>query len=69
MNWYKQAITKMKLDWDTAYKELLGELGREPSNEEVRKKMYEDFEDSSFIEDFDSTTNYNPLLDNDLEFK
>ena len=32
----------MNLDWDTAYLELSEELGRKPTNKEVRKKMHED---------------------------
>lgn len=42
MNWFKKATTKMRLDWDTAYKELLEELKRKPKNEEVRKRMLDD---------------------------
>ena len=53
MNWYKKATTGMKLDWDTAYKELLNELGRAPTSEEVRKRMYDDSEISS--------TEFNPM--------
>jgi hypothetical protein len=30
----------MTLDWDTAYKELLEELGREPITKEVIERMY-----------------------------
>jgi hypothetical protein len=30
----------MTLDWDTAYNELLEELGREPDTEEVIERMY-----------------------------
>ena len=41
MNWFKKAQVKMKLDWDTAYKELLKELRRIPTSEEVRIRMQE----------------------------
>ena len=68
MNWFKKATTIMRLDWDTAYKELLKELGREPTNKEVRKRMYDD-KDPSFIKFPDPNMEYNPLLNNDLEFK
>lgn len=66
MNWFKKATTKMRLDWDTAYKELLEELGRYPNSEEVRKKMYDDSEVSPGSTkfnpiDFDEGTRYNPL--------
>jgi hypothetical protein len=33
-------VLKMALDWDTAYNELLEELGREPDTEEVIERMY-----------------------------
>ena len=33
-------VKKMALDWDTAYNELLEELGREPYTEEVIERMY-----------------------------
>jgi len=68
MNWFKKAHIKMELDWDTAYKELLEELSREPTNEEVRKRMMDD-QDPSFIEFSDPGSKYTPLIDNDLEFK
>ena len=42
MSEFKKATTKMRLDWDTAYKELMEELGRPPTNKEVRKKMHND---------------------------
>jgi hypothetical protein len=59
MNWFKRATTLMGLDWNTAYKELFDELGREPTMEEIRKRMYED---SSASMDFsDPVTNYDDL--------
>ena len=64
MNWFKKATTLMKLDWDTAYRELLKELGRKPTNEEVRRRMHDD-SDISKGEfnpiDFDSSTDYDDL--------
>lgn len=57
-----------KDSWDVAYKELLTELGREPTGAEVRKKMYEGV-DPSFVRFPDVNMKYNPLLDNELEFE
>ena len=42
MNWFKKATTKMKLDWNTAYQELLKELGRNPDSKEVMQRMHND---------------------------
>lgn len=42
MNWFRKATITMGLDWDTAYKELMEELERPPTNEEVRKRMLDD---------------------------
>lgn len=46
MNWYKQALIKMNkaLDWDATYRELLQELGREPTPGEIQKRMLIDSE-------------------------
>jgi len=38
----------MRLDWDTAYNELLDELRREPTTKEVIERMYKDA-----VEDYD----------------
>ncbi len=65
MNWFKKATAIMKLDWKTAYQELLAELKRVPTSEEVRKKMYDDSELSRSTEfdsiDFDRKTKYDDL--------
>ena len=56
MNWYKKATIKMQLDWNMAYQELLKELGRTPTAEEVRRRMFEDSEASEM--GFDTGANY-----------
>ena len=49
----------MGLDWNTAYQELLKELGRKPTMEEIRQRMYED---SPTTMDFsDPETNYDDI--------
>ena len=58
----------MKLDWDTAYSELLQKLGRIPTSKEIRKRMHEDASDP-FTDFSDPNTDDNSLLDNDLKFK
>lgn len=42
MNWFRKATTLMRLDWNTAYQELLQELGRVPTSKEVIKRMHHD---------------------------
>lgn len=39
----------MTLDWDTAYKELLEDLGREPTTKEVIERMYK-----NAVKDYDA---------------
>jgi hypothetical protein len=59
MNWFKKATITMGLDWNTAYQELLKELGRKPTMEEIRQRMYED---SPTTMDFsDPETNYDDI--------
>ena len=41
MNWFNKATAGMSLNWNTAYKELKEGLGREPTTEEVQKKIFE----------------------------
>lgn len=40
MNWYKNAQKLM--DWNRTFMELTEELGREPSSEEVQKRMLDE---------------------------
>jgi len=40
MNWFKKATTIMGLDYKTAYEDLLKELGRRPTTEEIFERMY-----------------------------
>lgn len=42
MSWFKKAIVNMTLDWNTAYTELLEELGRVPTSKEVIGRMHHD---------------------------
>jgi hypothetical protein len=43
MNWYKKTLKIAsdfgRNDWNKAYKELRLELGKEPTNEEIQKRM------------------------------
>ena len=50
----------MALDWNTAYKELLKELGRLPTSEEVRRKMY-DASEAPFVEFPDTNMDYKDI--------
>ena len=59
MNWFKKATTGMKLDWNTAYKELLEELGRNPTPEEVQKKIF----DSEWGDSLEGGFQNKPLFD------
>ena len=67
MNWFKKSFNsglmeyKKQMDWDTAYNQLFKELGRVPSNEEVRKKMHSNVDKSVFPHEED-TPDYTPLL-------